>query len=94
MVGRLRSGGPRHSCLRVCLSERGVACVLVRRRDPHRAPPMKAGIAMFFKIIASLLTAVLGYFVIQNDFDLNQAQLFPAAARIRYFKLLDPCAAN
>lgn len=45
---------------------------------------------MFFKIIALLLTAVLGYFVVQSDFDLDQAYIFlllPASAILSYLVL-------
>lgn len=45
---------------------------------------------MFFKIIALVLTAILGYFVVQNDLDLDQAYIFlmlPASAILSYLIL-------
>lgn len=60
------------------------------RRGLNGGPPVKAGIAMFFKVIALLLTAVLGYFVVQSDFDLYQAYFFlllPVSAILSYLIL-------
>ena len=72
-----------------CLNE--VRCTpWIIRRGLNGGPPVKAGIAMFFKVIALLLTAVLGYFVVQNDFDLYQAYFFlllPASAILSYLIL-------
>jgi hypothetical protein len=51
---------------------------------------VKAGFAMFFKIIALLMAAVAGYFVFENDFDFEQAYIFlllPGAAIAGYLLL-------
>jgi hypothetical protein len=45
---------------------------------------------MFLKIISLVLTGLLGYFVVQSDFDLDQAYIFlmlPVSAILSYLIL-------
>jgi hypothetical protein len=53
-------------------------------------PPVKAGIAMFFKVIFWLLAGLAGYTLIESEFDLDRTYLFlllPLAAIISYLAL-------
>jgi hypothetical protein len=60
------------------------------QRSQLGGPPVKAGFAMFFKIIALLMAAISGYFVFESDFDFEQAYIFlllPGAAIAGYLLL-------
>jgi hypothetical protein len=72
------------------LSERNVGHTLFQAQGSHGGPPVKAGIAMFLKLIALLLAAILAYFLVQSDFDLDEAYFFlllPASAILSYLVL-------